>query len=117
VKRKSAALAAPVAAILVAGGQVALAADEGAAASAAPSPELAAQGKALYTQLCSHCHGVNMVNAGTSSFDLRKFPHDDQARFVNSVTHGKKTMPAWGDLLQPDEVTALWAYVLTGGKM
>jgi len=87
-----------------------------AAAQAAPSPALSAQGKALYTQLCSHCHGVNMVNSGTSSFDLRKFPHDDKARFVNSVTHGKNTMPAWGDMLQADEIEVLWAYVLTGGK-
>ncbi len=87
-----------------------------AAAQAAASPPPAAQGKALYTQLCSHCHGVNMVNAGTSSFDLRKFPPDDKARFVNSVTHGKNTMPAWGDMLQPDEIEVLWAYVLTGGK-
>lgn len=86
------------------------------AAPAAPSPALATQGKALYTQLCSHCHGVNMVNTGTSSFDLRKFPHDDKARFVNSVTHGKNTMPAWGDMLQADEIEILWAYILTGGK-
>jgi len=86
------------------------------AAQATPSPAPAAQGKALYTQLCSHCHGVNMVNAGTSSFDLRKFPHDDKARFVNSVTHGKNTMPAWGDMLQADEIEVLWAYVLTGGN-
>ena len=57
-----------------------------------------------------------MVNAGTSSFDLRKFPHVDQARFVNSVTRGKNTMPAWGDMLQPDEISALWAYVVTGGN-
>jgi len=93
----------------------ALPADEPAAT--APTPELAAQGKTLYTQLCSHCHGVNMVNPGTSSFDLRKFPHDQQPRFVNSVTHGKNTMPAWGDMLQPGEIDALWAYVMTGGKM
>ena len=50
------------------------------------------------------------------AFDLRKFPHDDHARFVNSVTHGKNTMPAWGDILKPEEIDALWAYVLTGGK-
>ena len=83
---------------------------------AASSPALAAQGKSLYRQLCSNCHGVNMVNAGTSSFDLRKFPREDQARFVESVTRGKKTMPAWGDILKPGEVEALWAYVRTGGK-
>lgn len=83
---------------------------------AAPTPELAAKGKDLYSQLCSHCHGVNMVNPGTVSFDLRKFPHDDRARFLNSVTHGKGNMPAWGDILHPDEIDALWAYVLTGGQ-
>ncbi len=83
---------------------------------AEPSPELAAQGKALYGQLCRNCHGVNMVNAGTSSFDLRKFPRDDPTRFVNSVTNGKNSMPPWGDMLQPDEIEAIWAYVRTGGK-
>lgn len=57
-----------------------------------------------------------MVNPGTSSFDLRTFPHDDRPRFVNSVTHGKNTMPAWGDLLKTDEIDSLWDYVLTGGK-
>jgi mono/diheme cytochrome c family protein len=51
-----------------------------------PPPALAVQGKKLFTQLCSHCHGVDMVNPGNVSFDLRKFPHDDKARFVNSVT-------------------------------
>ena len=75
------------------------------------------QGKKLFTQLCSHCHGINMVNPGNVSFDLRKFPHDDKARFVNSVSHGKNAMPAWGDILQPDELEEIWAYILTGGKM
>ncbi len=82
----------------------------------APSPELAAQGKTLYRQFCSNCHGVNMVNPGTSTFDLRKFPRDDKPRFVNSVVQGKKAMPPWGDIVKPDEIEAIWAYVLTGGK-
>ena len=85
-------------------------------ADAAPPSELATQGKSLYRQLCSNCHGVSMVNAGTSSFDLRKFPQDDKARFVNSVMKGKNAMPPWGDILKPDEIEAIWAYVLTGGK-
>lgn len=84
---------------------------------AEPSPELASEGKPLYSQFCRNCHGVNMVNAGTSSFDLRKFPRDDRARFVNSVTKGKNSMPPWGDILKPDEVEAIWAYVRTGGKI
>lgn len=91
------------------------AADNKADAVPPPPPERAAQGKSLYRQLCSNCHGVNMVNAGTSSFDLRKFPQDDKARFVNSVMKGKNAMPPWGDILKPDEMEAIWVYVLTGG--
>lgn len=98
----------------LAGAQAPLAADD--RPDAAPSPELVAQGKGLYRQLCSTCHGVNMVNPGTSSFDLRKFPREDRDRFVASVTRGKNSMPAWGDMLQPDEIEVLWAYVRAGGK-
>ncbi|NOG69460.1 c-type cytochrome [Roseicella sp. DB1501] len=87
-----------------------------AAGEAAPSPEMAVQGRRLYTRHCSHCHGIRMVNPGNSSFDLRKFPHDDKARFLASVTKGKNTMPAWGDMLTPEEIEQIWAYVLTGGR-
>ncbi len=78
---------------------------------------LASKGKQIYATNCLHCHGLNMVTPGTVAFDLRQFPHDDHARFVNSVTNGKNNrMPAWGDLLKSDDIEALWAYVLTGGK-
>jgi mono/diheme cytochrome c family protein len=78
--------------------------------------ELAARGKALYAHHCSHCHGFNMVNPGTIAYDLRQFPHDDKARFVRSVTEGKNgRMPQWGDLLKPEEIDEIWAYVETGG--
>jgi mono/diheme cytochrome c family protein len=48
--------------------------------------------------------------------DLRKFPREDRERFVSTVTRGKNQMPPWGDLLKPDEIEALWAYVAAGGK-
>lgn len=82
-----------------------------------PDPALVQKGKALYATHCIHCHGLNMVTPGTVAFDLRQFPHDEKPRFVNSVTHGKNgRMPAWGDVLTPQEINELWAYVLTGGK-
>lgn len=87
-----------------------------AAAAGAPAPADIAKGKALYDQICSTCHGVAMVNPGTSSFDLRVFPHDEKPRFVNSVTHGKNAMPAWGDILKPEEIDLLWDYISTHGK-
>jgi len=69
------------------------------------------QGKTTFAQKCSHCHGPNMVNSGTVTPDLRRFP-DDQPRFVTTVKQGKNgRMPPWGDILSDDEITALWAYV------
>jgi mono/diheme cytochrome c family protein len=69
------------------------------------------QGKVTFAQKCSHCHGPNMVNAGTIAPDLRKFP-DDKERFFTTVKLGKNNkMPPWGDLLNDDEIASLWAYM------
>jgi mono/diheme cytochrome c family protein len=68
-------------------------------------------GTKAYAQRCSHCHGPNMVNSGTITPDLRRFP-DDHDRFVNTVKHGKNNrMPPWGDVLNDDDIAELWAYV------
>lgn len=77
--------------------------------------EMAEKGKALYTHHCSHCHGLNMVSPGSVAYDLRQFPHNDKARFLRSVTEGKNgRMPQWGDMLKPQEIEEIWAYVMTG---
>jgi len=47
------------------------------------------------------------------AFDLRTFPADQRERFVNSIVGGKNQMPPWGDLIKPEEIDALWAYVLS----
>jgi len=86
------------------------------AEQAPPARAEFAKGAELFSSICAHCHGPRMVNPGTVSFDLRKFPHDDEARFVSSVRNGKNSMPPWKDVLQPDEIEALWAYVRTGGN-
>jgi mono/diheme cytochrome c family protein len=69
------------------------------------------QGKVTFAQKCSHCHGPNMVNAGTIAPDLRRFP-DDKARFLTTVKSGKNgRMPPWADVLDDDQIGSLWAYV------
>ena len=74
------------------------------------------QGRDTYQDLCSSCHGRDMVNSGTLSFDLRKFPKDDFARFKNSVLNGKGTaMPAWAGKVSDEDLVNLWAYVRSGG--
>ena len=39
-----------------------------------------------------------------------------RTRFVVMVTKGKNNMPPWGDVLKPDDIEALWAYVVAGEK-
>jgi mono/diheme cytochrome c family protein len=83
----------------------------------APSMSSIDRGRALYALHCSHCHGFNMVNPGNISYDLRKFPKDEEARFFNSVTNGKNgRMPPWGGVLSRAEMEQIWAYVVSGGK-
>lgn len=69
------------------------------------------KGATSYRRRCARCHGVNMVNPGPGIFDLRTFPEDDKNRFIISVVNGKNAMPSWGDVLQGDDIEALWVYV------
>jgi len=86
-----------------------------AAAAEEASPEQVRRGAEIFERNCSPCHGPRMQDP-ESAFDLRKFPHNAHDRFISSVTRGKNQMPPWGDMLEADEIEALWAYVLTGGK-
>lgn len=72
-------------------------------------------GKTTYAQKCSHCHGPNMVTAGTVAPDLRAFP-DDNARFTMTVKHGKNNMPPWKDILSDQEIIEVWAFVSSRRK-
>jgi mono/diheme cytochrome c family protein len=77
----------------------------------AQTPERVKAGAEIYERNCSPCHGARMMDPQGAS-DLRKFPHDQRERFLNSVTKGKNQMPPWGGLLRPEDVEALWAYVV-----
>jgi mono/diheme cytochrome c family protein len=72
------------------------------------------EGRKIFGQNCSRCHGFNMMNPAPGVFDLRSFPHDDKSRFVSSVTQGKGAMPAWQAVLSAAEIDALWSYVSAG---
>jgi mono/diheme cytochrome c family protein len=72
-------------------------------------------GSETYARHCAACHGPRMADPEGAP-DLRKFPRDQRERFLTSVSKGKNSMPPWGDLLKPDEIEALWAYVSAGGR-
>ena len=71
------------------------------------------KGAEVYSIYCVPCHGAAMDYPG-GSFDLRMFPREQYARFANSVSKGKNNMPPWGEVLQPGDLEALWAYVVAG---
>lgn len=73
-------------------------------------------GKKVYVPNCTRCHGLNMVASGAGFFDLRTFPPNEKPRFFESITKGKRAMPAWGGNLKPEEIEALWSYVMAGQK-
>jgi len=75
------------------------------------------QGHAQFDRTCAQCHGRNMVNSGTTVYDLRRFPLDDRERFFHSVSEGKGNMPSFKDALSREQMELLWAYVGSrGGK-
>lgn len=89
-------------------------------AAAAPAPitmEAVEKGREQYHRTCAQCHGRNMVNSGTTVYDLRKFPTDQHERFVNSVMLGKGNMPSFKGAIDDAALQVLWAYVASrGGK-
>ena len=88
-----------------------------AAAQARFGPEEIKLGHAQFDRTCAQCHGRNMVNSGTTVYDLRRFPIDDPDRFFSSLSNGKGNMPSFKEALTAEQMKLLWAYVGSrGGK-
>src|SRR4051794_7301729 len=77
------------------------------------APEQVNRGGGLFARHCATCHGTRMRNPQWA-IDLRTFPRDAHGRFVDAVANGKRNMPPWDDVLNPEEIEALWAYVVAG---
>jgi ABC-type amino acid transport substrate-binding protein len=74
------------------------------------------KGREQFQRTCAQCHGHNMVNSGTTVYDLRRFPLDQPSRFYGSVAGGKGNMPAFGNALDGEQIRWLWAYVRARGE-
>jgi mono/diheme cytochrome c family protein len=77
-------------------------------------PDQIRQGAETFAVYCSPCHGERMSNP--EFFNLKTFPSDQHSRFINSVTNGKNAMPPWRGQLNPEDIEALWSYVVAGEK-
>ena len=69
------------------------------------------KGARVYDKYCATCHGDDLQNNTGVAFDLRRLKADEHPRFVNSVLHGKKAMPAWQGVLTSEQIEQLWAYI------
>ena len=69
------------------------------------------KGARVYDKYCATCHGDDLQNNSGIAFDLRRLKADEHPRFVNSVLHGKKVMPAWQGVLTSEQIEQLWAYI------
>jgi mono/diheme cytochrome c family protein len=67
-------------------------------------------GERVYNTYCQPCHGEDLVSTG-QIFDLRRLKPEDRPRFDNSVRNGKNQMPPWRDLLNDQQIDAIWAYI------
>jgi cytochrome c6 len=77
-------------------------------------PAQVKRGAEIFAMYCTACHGERMSNP--ELFNLKEFPRDQRARFLNSVANGKNQMPAWRGQITPEEIEALWTNVATGQK-
>lgn len=90
-----------------------------AALLALPSPAAASdfeKGREQFRRTCAQCHGHNMVNSGTTVYDLRRFPLDQPERFYRALAGGKGNMPGFGTSLDAEQMRWLWAYVRSRGE-
>lgn len=83
----------------------------GAAAQETTAPPTPEAGRKVYKSFCERCHGLNLAVGSAAFFDLRTFPKDDKPRFLESVSKGKRAMPAWEGIVKPADMEAVWAYI------
>ena len=82
-----------------------------AAAGAAPAAPPAADGKAVFTDTCGSCHTLSAAGtSGTVGPNLDDVSLDASA-IEDIVRDGRGGMPAFGDKLSDDEVSAVAAFV------
>ena len=89
-----------------------------AAAPAAPSANLAAEGRELFNGTCAHCHGPDAI-VEERRINLRLLRHryaeqmDEVFHFT--VTHGRpaKGMPNWSEIFSEDDFSRILAFLKT----
>ena len=84
------------------------------------SPAKAKEAKRLFKQRCAKCHGQDgggnnygQIIGATNLTDPEWHQRVDDQRIINSIKHGRGQMPALGEKLTDEQITALMLYVRT----
>jgi cbb3-type cytochrome c oxidase subunit III len=87
------------------------------------SPAKAKEGKRLFKQKCVKCHGKDgagndygQIIGTTNLTDPEWQQRADDKRIATSIRHGRGQMPAFGEKLTEEQITALVSYLRTFGK-
>jgi ABC-type amino acid transport substrate-binding protein/cytochrome c5 len=106
-------LTAPQAAL---GGVAAQVAPPTPATPSTSTPDAVAAGRAVFNQLCSHCHSPN-AHSPEPSRDLRRlrirYGERMSTVFYETVTQGRtaKGMPSWKEVLKPDDLSRILTFL------
>jgi quinohemoprotein ethanol dehydrogenase len=79
------------------------------------TPAMIHEGDILYSRQCFYCHGVGVVSSSGVP-DLRYASAATHHQFESIVLGGARRqmgMPSFKDVLQPDQVRAIEAYILS----
>ena len=83
-------------------------------------PAKAKEGKRLFKQKCTKCHGQDgagnnygQIIGATNLTDPEWQQRVDDNRIINSIKHGRGQMPAAGEKLTEEQITALMLHVRT----
>lgn len=84
------------------------------------SPAKTKEAKRLFKQKCAKCHGqagagnnYGQIIGATNLTDPEWQQRVDDQRIINSIKHGRGQMPASGEKLTDEQITALMLYVRT----
>lgn len=110
--------AAAAVAVLVAG-VVAGCAPGGTAPPAPPGDAELARGREIWVERCARCHGADgSGGAGPRLAGRVREAYPEPADQIRVVTEGRRGMPAFGDVLDDDDIAAVVRYtreVLSAG--
>lgn len=91
---------------------------EAAVTATAPTPELAAAGKAIYDVNCVGCHGPDLKGGvGPDLTDATWIHGGTYANVIKTVTEGvpEKGMITWGPILGAEKIAQVSAYIHGAG--